>query len=113
MSKINLILSICIFSIFLVTTSFIKTQTRIIEKKIERIDQKIGLLKKDFHETQLDFYYLSSPQILSEKIERLGIVEYFPIDFSRIYLNQNDFINSQNKITIFKSNNEKNKTKKK
>ena len=112
MPKINLIISIFIFSILLSITSAIKNKTRIIEKSIYKIDRKIVSIEKDLHETELDYFYLSSPNNLSKKIKDLGDVEYIPMDFSRIYLNYKDFIDSQKKITIFKRNNEK-KTKKK
>ena len=93
-------------------TSAIKNKTRIIEKSIYKIDSRIAAIEKDLHETELDYFYLSSPNNLSKKIKDLGDVEYMPMDFSRIYLNYKDFVDSQKKITIFKTNNEK-KTKKK
>ncbi len=93
-------------------TSAIKNKTRIIEKSIYKIDSRIVAIEKDLHETELDYFYLSSPNNLSKKIKDLGDVEYMPMDFSRIYLNYKDFVDSQKKITIFKTNNEK-KTKKK
>ena len=112
MSKISLIISICIFSILLGVTSGIKNQTRIIEKNIYKIDRKIAAIEKDLHETQLDYFYVSSPGYLSKKIKQLDFIEYMPMDFSRIYLNYTDFMDSQKKITILKINNEQ-KTKKK
>ena len=112
MPKINLIISIFIFSILLSITSAIKNKTRIIEKSIYKIDRKIVSIEKDLHETELDYFYLSSPNNLSKKIKDLGDVEYMPMDFSRIYLNYKDFIDSQKKITILEMNDEK-KTKKK
>ena len=112
MSKIKLIVSLCIFSILLGITSFIKNQTRIIEKNIYKIDRKIAVIKKDLHETELDYSYLSSPNSLSERIKDLAFVEYMPMDFSRIYLNYKDFIDSQKKITNLKMNDETKKQKK-
>ena len=112
MPKIKLIISLCIFSILLSITSAIKNQTRIIEKSIYKIDKKIVAIEKDLYETELDYSYLSSPNNLSKKIKNLAFIDYMPMDFSRIYLNYRDFIDSQKKITILKINNEK-KTKKK
>ena len=112
MLKINLIISIFIFSILLSITSAIKNQTRIIEKNIYKIDRKIAVIKKDLHETQLDYFYVSYPGYLSKKIQQLAVIDYVPMDFSRIYFNYKDFIDSQKKITILKIDNEK-KTKKK
>ena len=112
MSKISLIISICIFSILLVVTSGIKNQTRIIEKSIYKIDRKIAAIEKDLHETQLDYFYVSSPGYLSKKIKQLDFIEYMPMDLSRIYFSYRDFTDSQKKITTLKVDNEK-KTKKK
>ena len=112
MPKIKLIISLFIFSILLGITSAIKNQTRIIEKNIYKIDRRILAIEKDLHETELDYSYLSSPKNLSVKIKDLAFIEYVPMDFSRIYLNYRNFIDSQKKITILRMNNEK-KTQKK
>ena len=112
MPKIKLIISVCIFSILLVLTSAIKNQTRVIEKKIYKIDKRISAIKKDLHETQLDYFYVSSPGYLSEKIQHLAFIEYSPMDFSKIYLNFTDFTSAQNKITNLKEKNEKETQKK-
>ena len=107
MSKISLIISVSIFAILLGITSAVKNQTRIIEKNIFKIDSKILAIKKDLHETELDYYYLSSPNNLSEKINDLALTEYIPMDFSRIYFNYADFNDSQKKISILQTNNQK------
>ena len=112
MPKIKLIISISIFSILLGITSAIKNQTRILEKNIYKIDKKIAILEKDLYETELDYFYLSSPNILSLRIKELALVEYAPMDLSRIYFNYKDFTNSQKKITNLKIRDEK-KAKKK
>ena len=107
MFKTKIIISVCIFSILLGITSIIKTQTRIVEKKIYKIDNRVALIKKDLHETQLDYFYLSSPNYLSAKIQKLGIIEYLPMDFSRIYFNYLDFTKELKKITNLEIKNEK------
>ena len=78
MPKIKIIISLCIFAILLGITSIIKTQTRLVEKRIYKIDIKIAALEKDLHETQLDYSYLSSPSYLSNKIAELNLQEYLP-----------------------------------
>ena len=112
MIKFKLFFFNFIFFLFLGFTSIIKNQTRIIEKDIFKIDKKIIVLKKDLNETQLDYFYLSSPINLNKKIKELDLIEYVPMDYSKIYLNYDHFINSKKKITILKSANEK-ETKKK
>ena len=102
MSKIKLILLTIIFSISLGITSFVKNETRVIEKKLFKINKKIAQAEKDLNETELDYSYLSSPKILSDKIKELSLIDYQPMDYSRIYLNFQDFINSKKKITALK-----------
>ena len=107
MPKIKIIISICIFSILLGVTSIIKTQTRILEKKIYKFEKKLAVIEKDLHETQLDYFYLSSPSFLSKKIKDLAFIEYLPMEMSRIYLSHLNFNNAQKKISTLKKNNEK------
>jgi hypothetical protein len=106
MLKLKIIISVCVFSILLGITSIIKTETRIVEKKIFKVDRKIIVAKKDLHETQLDYSYLSSPKYISMKVNNLGLTEYLPMDFSRIYLSYLDFNKAKKKLTILKKNNE-------
>ena len=112
MSKLKLIISLGAFAFLISVTSALKNQTRIIEKNILKIDKRIAIIEKDLNETQLDFFYLSSPENLSIKLENLDLVNYAPVDFSRIYLSYNDFINFKNKISILETNNENNIQKK-
>ena len=44
MSKINLMISILIFSILLGVTSTIKNKTRVVEKDIRKIERKIAVI---------------------------------------------------------------------
>ena len=111
MPKSKIIISFIIFLVFLGVTSFVKTQTRIIEKDINKLDRKIAKIKTDLHETQLDYFYLTSPVNLTKQIKSLDLIEYLPMDFSRIYLNFEDFTDNQRKITIFKSDDKKKKEK--
>jgi len=107
MRKIKIITSICIFSTLLGITSIIKTQTRILEKKIHKYEQKLAIVEKDLYETQLDYFYLSSPSYLSKKIIDLTFIEYLPMEFSRIYPSYLDFNNAQKNISTLKKINEK------
>ena len=62
MFKLKVFTSILIFSSLLIITSTIKNQTREIEKKIYKMNNKIHLKEKDLNESQLDFYYLTKPE---------------------------------------------------
>ena len=91
---------------FLIITSTIKNQTRIIEKQINQLNKKISLKEKDLNESQFDFYYLTSPILIEKKIKNLGYEHYLPMEHSKIFLNFSNFTNIQNKITILKNQHE-------
>ena len=94
----------------MVLPQLLKHKHELLKKKNYEISKKILIIEKDLHETQLDFFYLSSPSFLSQKIKELAFIEYQPMDFSRIYLSYLDFSSSKKKISKLKKNNE---TKKK
>ncbi len=95
----KLIISIVFFSFLLFCTSIIKNKTRVIEKNIAIYEKKISYLEKELHESQLDFYYLTSPKLLQEKMFFLTNEKYHYMSLSKIYLNYDDFINEQKKIS--------------
>ena len=102
MFKAKFIISTLIFIILLIFTSLIKNETRIVEKKISKLNSKIFLKKKDINETQLDFYYLTSPSEIEKKLDVIGYNNYQPIEYSNIFLNFSDFTKIKNKITNLK-----------
>ena len=106
MFKKKFLVSILIFSFLLFFTSFVKTKTRLIEKKISNVEKIILTKNKDLHEIQLDYFYLVSPSNLTNKIKKLDIVDYQAVDFSRIYLSLSDFIVSHKNLTNLKNTNE-------
>ena len=107
MFRIKVLLSILTFSILLIGTSVIKNQTRQIEKKISNISSSILIKEKDLNETQLDLFYLTSPSIIERKIMHLDNTEYFPMEYSKIFLSMSNFLDLQNKYVIQKDENEK------
>ena len=107
MFKLKILFSVLIFSLLLIITSFIKNQTREIEKEIFYISKKIHIKEKDLNESQLDFFYLSSPSIIEKKIENLDSIQYFPMDYSKIYLNLNSFISLKTNLLLKKMISEK------
>ena len=110
MFKTKLIITISLFSIFLIFTSFIKNKSRILEKKISNLNIKILSKKKEINSSQLDFYYLSSPAEIEKKLNIINFDNYMPISYSKIYFDIIDFTQIQNKISTIKNSNEK-KTK--
>ena len=99
MPNTKLIISVAVFSLLLFCTSVIKNKTRIIEKNIESYEKQIFTLKKELFESQLDFNYLTSPKMLQKKLSFLTNVQYHNISISNIYLEYNNFILDQKKIT--------------
>ena len=91
MFKTKVIFSLIIFVTFLVITSTIKNETRIIEKKISTLNSKILIKKNNINEAQLDFYYLTSPAEIEKKINIIGFDNYQPIKYSSIFFNIIDF----------------------
>ena len=96
MFKKKIIISITIFVSFLVFTSTIKNKTRILEKKITTLKVNILVKEKDINETQLDFFYLTSPAEIEKKLSVIGFDNYNPIKYSSIFFNIDDFTKIQN-----------------
>ena len=111
MFRIKILISVVIFSSLLILTSFIKNQTRIIEKKIFNISKTVNSKENDLSESQLDFFYLTSPSIIEKKIENLDNNQYVPMEYSKIFLSISNFIELENKIAIQGNQNEKKKKK--
>ena len=80
MLRKKIIILTIVFLVLLIITSIIKNQTRIIEKKIFKLNEIILLKEKDLNESQLDFYFLTSPAEIEKKIKMLGIINYSPIN---------------------------------
>ena len=112
MFKLKISISILIFSLLLIVTSIVKNQTRKIEKEISVYKKVILHKEKDINETQLDFFYLTSPMMIEEKILLLSDKDYFPMEYSRIFSNISNFLNIENKYVI-KNNQNENKIQKK
>ena len=110
MFKFKIISSILIFTFLLIGTSYIKNQTREIEKKIFTLSKIIHNQEKNLSELQLDFSYLSSPSMIHNKIKILDNEEYVTMEYSKIFLSMSSFLDLQNRLAIQKNQNE---TKKK
>ena len=99
MPDTKLVISIIVFSFLLFFTSIVKNKKKVIEKKIIFYEKKISNLERELNESQLDFYYLTSPKILQEKISFLTNNQYHYMDISKIYLNYDKFILDHKKFT--------------
>ena len=101
------IVSATIFITLLIVTSTIKNKTRILEKKITNLNIKILSKKKDVNESQLDFYYLSSPSEIEKRLDLTGFNNYHHIVHSKIFFKISDFTKIESKISTLKNLNEK------
>ena len=104
MFRLKIILPTIIFLTLLIITSSIKNQTRVIEKKLHKLNANITLKEKDINESQLDFYFLTSPIEIEKKIKILGPNNYSPIENSKIFLSFSNFIDMNKKISVFNQN---------
>tara|TARA_Y200000002_G_scaffold119904_1_gene98280 strand:- start:117 stop:428 length:312 start_codon:yes stop_codon:yes gene_type:complete len=91
-----------IFMSLLVITSSIKNETRLIEKKISILKEKILLKEKNINETELDFYYLTSPAEIEKRLNLIGFKYYQPIEHSKIFFDTLIFDKIQSKTSKLK-----------
>jgi hypothetical protein len=90
---------ISIYLSFFIAIPIIKNETRLIERKIQNHKTQIRLLEKNLSEAYLEFQYLSSPEVLEYKVKRNIEIDYKNLSMSQIYLNFNDFVRKQKKIS--------------
>ncbi len=107
MFRIKILISIIIFSSLLIFTSVIKNQTRDIEKKIFYLSQVNNLKNKDLNESQLDFFYLTSPLMIEKRVKEVNFFEYVPMDHSKIFLDLSSFTDLKQKFVNKDNHNEK------
>ena len=84
---------------FFIAIPIVKNESRLIEKKIQIHESEISSLEKNLLEASLEYQYLSSPAVLSSKIEKHIDQKYSNLDLSQIYLSIEDFTSEQQKIT--------------
>ena len=112
MFKFKIFISTIIFSFLLIGTSLIKNETRELEKKINILTKTNTQKKRNLNEVQLDYYYLTSPSMIEKKIKHLGMKKYIHMEYSKIFLSIENFINIQNKHVMQKTLDEKKVQKK-
>tara|TARA_B100000575_G_C22925149_1_gene536467 strand:+ start:358 stop:687 length:330 start_codon:yes stop_codon:yes gene_type:complete len=96
-----------IFLALLIFTSTIKNETRLIEKQISSLNTEILSKRKNLNQTQLDYYYLSSPAVIEKRLKQIGFNNYQTISYSKIFLDISDFNKIEKKISNLKNLNEK------
>ena len=95
-------LIICsIYISFFIAIPLIKNETRLIEKRIKTYESQIFFLEKNLLEANLEFHYLTSPQVLTNKVNENIDIKYNNLKASQIYLNFYNFISAQKKQPKF------------
>jgi hypothetical protein len=91
---------IFVYTSFFIGIPIIKNETRSLEKKIDSHKSEIFFLEKNLLEANLDLQYLTSPAVLSSKIEKHLDQKYNNLDLSQIYLTIEDFISEKKTTSI-------------
>lgn len=107
MFRFKVFITIFLFSSFLFLTSIVKNQTRELEKNIYNLNKIVLQKKLELGESQLDFYYLTSPMMIEKRINDFTNTNYKPMEYSNIFFDLQSFSNINKKFVNQKNNNEK------
>ena len=89
---------------FIILIPFVKNKTRSIEKNIIKHELKIKKLESTLFEAQLEYSYLSSPEVISKKIYTHFEDDYSHFQLFQIYFDIDQFLVEQKKITKILAN---------
>ena len=87
----KLFFSLAVFTFFLIITSLVKNQSRIIEKQIKGLNINILAKEKNISEAEMEFSYLSSPNEIEKKFNSGDLEKFEPIKYSNIFYDVHDF----------------------
>ena len=87
----KLFFSLTVFTFFLIITSLVKNQSRIMEKKIKVLNSYIVAKEKNISEAEMEFSYLSSPNPIEKKFSSRNLEKFEPIKHSNIFYDIQDF----------------------
>ena len=87
----KLFFALIVFTCFLIFTSLVKNQTRIMEKQIKGLNINILTKEKNISEAELEFSYLSSPNEIEKKFKSRDLEKFEPIKNSNIFHDIHDF----------------------
>ena len=76
---------------FFIAIPIIKNETRLIEKKTSNHKSQILFLEKNLLEANLEYQYLTSPEILTNKVRENIDTKYDSLNVSQIYLSLEQF----------------------
>ena len=95
----KLFFSLAIFTFFLIITSLIKNQSRLIEKQIKGLNINIIAKEKNISEAEMEFSYLSSPNEIEKKFNSGDQEKFEPIKHSNIFYDVDDFNTLEKKLS--------------
>ena len=87
----KLFFSLAVFTFFLIITSLVKNQSRIIEKQMKGLNINIIAKEKSVSEAEMEFSYLSSPNEIEKKFNIRDLEKFEPIKHSNIFYDIRDF----------------------
>ena len=80
-------------------TSLVKNQSRIIEKQIKGLNINIIVKEKNISEAEMEFSYLSSPNVIEKKFNSGDLEKFEPIKYSNIFYDVDDFNTLEKKLS--------------
>ena len=95
----KLFFSLAVFTFFLIITSLVKNQSRIIEKQIKGLNINIIAKEKNISEAEMEFSYLSSPNEIEKKFNIGDLEKFEPIKHSSIFYDVQDFNTLEKKLS--------------
>ena len=95
----KLFFSLVVFTFFLIITSLVKNQSRIMEKKIKVLNSNIVAKEKNISESEMEYSYLSSPNEIEKKFNSKELEKFEPIKHSNIFYNLHDFYTFEKKLS--------------
>ena len=95
----KLFFSLAVFTFFLIITSLVKNQSRIMEKQIKGLNINILTKEKNISEAELEFSYLSSPNEIEKKFKSRDLEKFQPIKNSNIFYDIHDFSLVEKKLS--------------
>ena len=92
-----IIILFSIFFLLILSVSVIKNKSRNLEKEIFKLKSDILILEKYINDAEVEYIYLSSPEILIKNLDRLNKNEYSTQKPYRIFYSTDQFVQNISK----------------
>ncbi len=87
-----IIILFSIFFLLILSASVIKNKSRNLEKEIFKLKSDILLLEKHINDAEVEYIYLSSPEILIKNLDQLNKNQYSTQKPNRIFYSTDQFV---------------------